>query len=348
MSPTLTPTDAPTTKAPTENPTASPTKSPTDEPTKNPTFSPTKSPTAGPTKNPTASPTKNPTSAPTNAPSAAPSGSFYPSSNPTDSPSKSMSPTLTPTDAPTTKAPTENPTASPTKSPTDEPTKNPTLPPTKSPTAGPTNNPTASPTANPTAATLSPTKSISEGNTKPPSPIVLPDCPEDVVLLHHHGETEIDLNRVVRVVSQDRSTVTVALTQGWDPVVEDLYVNNNDYYYYNEDKPIDHIFYSYRVDHFDEKCYEESQVKTDEEFATIEISCSVTKPYALLEVCVVDNLEHGFLTSEDDATVPKCCEPEFPPETPTVCYTIEIKCVSECLDDATPTRRGSLRGGASN
>jgi len=208
----------------------------------------------------------------------------------------------------------------------------------------PTKSPTVSPTANPTAATLSPTKSISEGNTKPPSPIVLPDCPEDVVLLHHHGETEIDLNRVVRVVSQDRSTVTVALTQGWDPVVEDLYVNNNDYYYNNEDKPIDHIFYSYRVDHFDEKCYEESQVNTDEEFATIEISCSVTKPYALLEVCVVDNLEHGFLTSEDDASVPKCCEPEFPPETPTVCYTIEIKCVSECLDNAAPFRPRGLRG----
>jgi len=296
-----------------------PSSSPTDIPTKAPTPGPTKNPTASPTKSPTVQPTKNPTSSPTNAPSAAPSGSFYPSSNPTDSPSKSMSPTSSPTDVPT-----------------------------KSPTPSPTKNPTASPTASPTAATLSPTKGISEGNTKQPSPIVLPDCPEDVILLNHKGETEIDLDRVVKVVSQDRSTVTVALNQGWDPVVEDLYVNNNDYYYHSEDEPIDHIFYSYRSGHFNEVCYEEQAVKTDEEFATIEITCSVTKPYALLELCVADNLEHGFLTSEDNATVPKCCEPSFPPETPTVCYTIEIKCVSECLDDATPTRRGLLRGGASN
>jgi len=373
-SPTSSPSNSPTvkpTKNPTLSPTATPTKNPTMEPTKNPTLSPTAaptktptaSPTVTPTKTPTASPTKAPTKTPTSSPSAAPSGSFYPSSTPTNYPTKSMHPSSSPTDVPTkapTPVPTKNPTASPTKSPTAEPTKNPTASPTKSPTVEPTKSPTASPTTNPTIATDSPTRPINEGNTEPPivinggdddddDMIFRPNCPDDVVLLHHEGETEIDLDRVVKVVSQDKSTVTVALTQGWDPVVEDLYVNNNDYYYYSEEEPIDHIFYSYRVDHFNEVCYEEAQVKQDDTFATIEIACSVTKPYALLELCVVDDLEHGFLTSKDDATVPKCCEPSFQPETPTVCYTIEIKCVSECLDDVAPAlRRGLLRGGAFN
>lgn len=220
------------------------------------------------------------------------------------------------------------------------PTSSPTDVPTKSPTQGPTNNPTLSPTLSPTVKVTRPPIATNGGDDDDDDLFFEPACPEDVTLIHRQGETEIDLGRAVKIVSQDRSTVTVALTQGWDPVVEDL-----------EDEPIDHIFYSYRSDHFNEVCYEEQAIKTDERFATIEIQCSVTKPYALLELCVADNLEHGFLTSEDNATVPKCCEPSFPPETPTVCYTIEIKCVSECLDDVTPTqptRRGLLRGGALN
>merc|ERR1712107_603239 len=81
----------------------------------------------------------------------------------------------------------------------------------------------------------------------------------------------------------------------------------------NEDNiPIDHIYYSFRPDTFDEKCYEETSVMEDTVFDTETIQCHVYKPYALLEICVVDDLKNGLLTVE-----PCECTKMLPPNIPT-------------------------------
>merc|ERR1712183_1208917 len=266
---------------------------------------------------PTVEPTKNPTASPTEAPTTSPSSSSYPSANPIDSPSKSLHPSTNPTDGPT-------------KAPTPIPTVKPTTDPTPLPTPGPTRKEIDSVTKEPAPIkTMAPTTSI-----------VKPSC-DDVFLFRQKGETDIDLERVVKVISQDKMTVTVELTQGWDQVVADLYVNNNDYYYARDDKGIDHIFYSYSQGNYSEQCYEKTEVVTDAPIDTIEITCFVTKPFALLELCLVDDLDNGYLTSKDNTTVPECCE--SPPEKPTVCYKLDINCVP-CVDDTSrPFRRRQLR-----
>jgi len=363
------------TAAPSALPSSTPSTTHSRTPTASPSDSPSSSPTKAPTASPTISPTKAPTNAPTDSPSASPSGSFYPSSAPSDSPTESMYPSSSPTDVPTkaptpgpTMNPTQSPTVSPTVSPTEAPTKEPTASPTKQPTASPTSSPTASPSASPTKSptvsptkspTTSPTASLTKAPTVEPtlSPTVKvttqppidtnggddddddmffePTCPEDVELVDHKGQTDIDLDRVVKIVSQDTSTVKVSLNQGWDQLGD-------------EDIPIDHIYYSFRPDTFNEKCYEETSVMENAVFDTVTIQCHVYKPYALLEICLVDDLKNELLTVEDNATVPKCCHPTFPPETPTVCYTIKINCVTECVeennDNNNDVERRGLRG----
>jgi len=206
-------------------------------------------------------------------------------------------------------------------------------PPTAEPSSSPT---TASPTFVPTqlATTLSPT-AVEVAATK--APIVTngedddddkffefePACAQDVKLVAMKGRTEIDPNRVVSIVSQDVSTVTVNLKQGWTSEATNNTISS-----------IERIFYSYRQDNFNQKCYEETEVESDVIFAdSIELRCLTNVPYSLLEICVEDE---GFLTSEDNGIVPKCChanDGEEEEKTPTVCYTIEIKCVTECVDD---------------
>merc|ERR1711935_55097 len=94
------------------------------------------------------------------------------------------------------------------------PTKNPTVSPTtSSPTKDPTISPTVSPTAKPFSETTTPPVSPTEApiTTLPPKSV----CEKDLKLTKLEGETEIDLSRVVNIVSQDESTVTVSLTEGW-------------------------------------------------------------------------------------------------------------------------------------
>ena len=80
-------------------------------------------------------------------------------------------------------------------------------------------------------------------------------------------------------------------------------------------------------------------------YGTITIQCAVTKPFALLEICIADDIKNEKLTwngDEENATVPKCCHPSFPPETPVICYTVEIRCVTECIEDEVTTRDSRL------
>jgi hypothetical protein len=151
-------------------------------------------------------------------------------------------------------------------------------------------------------------------------------CVEDIILIKTVGSTEFPLpTDAVKIVSQDLSTVTVKLNQAWGPGTADRYDENQ--------APIDHIYYTYREDSFNQKCHEANEVARNKFYDTITINCHVTVPFALIEICVVDGIENGVLGSGDDATVPDCCYPEFPPDIPTVCYTVEIKCVTECVED---------------
>jgi len=210
-----------------------------------------------------------------------------------------------------------------------------TISPSESPVVEKTRSPTETP------STVPPEEAVKEPTTSPrfitKSPVVFPPvCDKDVVEIKRVGTTDISLhkNDAIRIISQDRTTVTVKLNQAWESPGD-------------EEIPIDHIFYAFRPDNFNEKCYEEVQVMENTVYGTITIQCAVTKPYALLEICIADDITNEKLIwngDEENATVPKCCHPSFPPETPVVCYTVEISCVTECVEEQIARGRSLLRG----
>jgi hypothetical protein len=288
----------------------------TDEPSSSPSAAPTLSlsgmPTDGPSLNPSSGPT---TTSPTSGPTT-------------------TSPTASPTDATTTEPPTSSPTATPTASPTDgtttePPTSSPTPTSTASPTDGTTTEPpTSSPTASPTDGTTTepPTDVIAEvfPPVSPPidvlggdddddiflPPIGPEDCPDDILLIKHDGVTKFPVD-AVRIISQDTTTVTVALQQSFTT------------------SSIDYMFYQYNINVFDNKCYEEDNVEGGD-YIEITIECTHTSQIGLLEFWVADDIENGVLSENDNATIPKCCHPDIPEDTPVTKYYIEIKCVTEC------------------
>lgn len=275
-------------------PTTAPTNSPTNAPTNTPTAAPSKSPTNSPTSDPTA----NPTVAPTNAPT------MPPTNNPT------AEPTNPPTDEPT-KGPTDAPTTEPTKSPTAEPTKEPIDASTAAPT---TSSPTLSPTIQ---ATTRPPISTNSGKDNDDDMIFRPACPEDITIVRTSGVTDfpIDIN-AAEIVRQAGTTVTVGLNQQWTSSLS---------------QSVDAIFYRYKESIWSNKCYKETNVKGGVLFDTVTIQCNIMSPYAFLEICVVDD---DVLSASDNATVPKCCHSEenVPPNTPTVCYSLEIRCETLCVE----------------
>jgi len=118
----------------------------------------------------------------------------------------------------------------------------------------------------------------------------------------------------IRILSQDLTNVTVQLTQS----------------YTDARATIDHMFYQYKPDVFDSKCYEEEDMEGG---STIEITieCLRHSPIALLELWVADEVEKEILTVEDNAVIPECCHPDNVEEgTPTTKYLVEIKCKTEC------------------
>jgi len=141
------------------------------------------------------------------------------------------------------------------------------------------------------------------------------DCPKDLDVLYQQGNTDIDPTKVVKILNQYTSEVHVVLRQGWEE--SDAFT-------------IDHMYYTYRTDYFNEKCYNARSVFGGTIFDDIIIQCFVTKPFAVLEICVVDDSMNG------NATVPECCDPKDPPEKSTVCYTIKINCKTECDFDDDP------------
>ena len=236
---------------------------------------------------------------------------------PTTSPS--ANPTMNPTNGPTVSSST-NPSSGPTISPSDSPTSGPTTSLSENPSGSLTDRPTASPTKNPTA---SPSASPIAN-----SPIILlgadddddiffppigPEvCPDDILLIKHEGVTDY-IGDTVRIISQDTTSVTVALIQT----------------YTSPSSVIDTIYYQYKENLFNSKCYEEDDVPGGDSIE-ITIECTRASQIALLEVWMADDVSKGVLTDGDNAIIPDCCYPTVPEGTPVTKYFIEIKCVTEC------------------
>jgi hypothetical protein len=156
-------------------------------------------------------------------------------------------------------------------------------------------------------------------------------CFDDVKLVKQHGITTFpeDTTPAVKIISQDTSKVTVKLQQSW-----------------MSSTMIDYIFYEYKEDKFNSKCYEVSDVDIGTVYDTITIQCNIMTPIAFLQICVADNITKNFLRLEDNGTIPKCCHSEQP-EIPAVCYDLQINCEPECTGNSGSTaRRNLIRGGS--
>jgi hypothetical protein len=137
-------------------------------------------------------------------------------------------------------------------------------------------------------------------------PVGPEECPEDLLILKHIGTKEYP-NEAVEIISQDKETVTVQINQKYS------------------ETSVSSMYYQFYENHFDNKCYEEQDWTLDEP-VQITIQCTVNTKIALLELWIAD----PSLSSENDATIPKCCHPTVPEEIPVTKYMLEIKCESEC------------------
>jgi len=136
-------------------------------------------------------------------------------------------------------------------------------------------------------------------------------------------------------LSQDTTSVTVELSQLFTAKLQST--------------TIDYLFYQYNVNVFNNKCYEEDDVSETDKPIEITIECTRTSQVGFLELWVSDDERKGTLkgnmnnvdgngsASGDNAIIPKCCYPENVPTDgtyPVVKYYVEIKCVSECAEEA--------------
>jgi len=149
------------------------------------------------------------------------------------------------------------------------------------------------------------------------------------------GQEDNKNRPVVEILEQDVSTVTVRLNQEWTTSSRG-------------DESSLAIFYEYKESNFTNKCHTANDVTGNSLFDTITITCNDFSPVAHLHICVADNNGNDILslTDGDDATLPKCCQSEaiVPPNTPTVCYMLEISCdVGYCIDTDTTTVEKSRR-----
>lgn len=188
---------------------------------------------------------------------------------------------------------------------TEEPTPSPTGLPTAEPTPEPTPSPTKSPTEEPTHP-LVPLGDDDITDDLYFPPVGPEECPEDLLILKHIGTKEYP-NDAVKIISQDTTTVTVQIDQKFST------------------EEVSHFYYQFYENHFDNKCYEE-QDWTLEESIEITVQCTVNTKIALLELWIAD----PSFSSDNDATIPKCCHPTVPEDVPVTKYMLEIKCESEC------------------
>jgi len=135
--------------------------------------------------------------------------------------------------------------------------------------------------------------------------------------------TGVDINQAVEVLEQNTTHVTVRLYNRWSSCGE-----------------VDSIYNQFKKGHFEEVCYEATDVPGGSAYDDLTLQCFHLKPYAQLETCVVD--DNGALDPVgDDATVPECCYANTE-DKPVVCYKILINCETGCTE---LVDRRNLRGG---
>jgi len=144
------------------------------------------------------------------------------------------------------------------------------------------------------------------------SPIGPEQCPNDVLLVNHTGDTPYP-DDFVRIVSQDMTTVTVELVQ--------MFTESS--------TSLDSVFYKYKDSTFTSTCPEEDDF-FGEDSVEIQIECKITTKSAFLEIWVADHIGKGVLSEGDNAVVPQCCHPNVPEGTPVTKYLVEIRCDSLC------------------
>merc|ERR1712072_203806 len=175
------------------------------------------------------------------------------------------------------------------------------------------------PVESPVAESFTQPPIVTNGEDDDDVPTFLPpignECPEDIILIDHQGVTPYVDDSVV-ILSQDTTTVTVALQQLYTSPSED----------------IDYVFYNYHTDLFNMKCYEEENIP-GRNTIEITIECSRNSQIALLEFWIADDIEKGVLKDGDNAVIPECCHPDVPDQTPVTKYYLEIKCVTRCPEE---------------
>lgn len=137
-------------------------------------------------------------------------------------------------------------------------------------------------------------------------------CPGDSLLIKQEGVTNLPAE-TVQILSQDETSVTISLTQS----------------YTSADSTIDQVYYQYKPDVWNSKCFEEDDLQGGES-VEITIECTRMSQVAYLHLWVVDDLSKNVLSAMDNAVIPDCCYPTVPENTPVTSYQIEIKCVTEC------------------
>lgn len=153
------------------------------------------------------------------------------------------------------------------------------------------------------------------------------ECPEDVLIIAQTGSTDFPMEDAVEIVSQNGTTVTVDLYQAWTAG--------------SDAEKVDYIYTYYRESMFNHHCFNHSNVE-EGSFDTITITCNVFNPKGYVQICVADK-EDTVLSAGDDGEVPDCCKPTPSPDSHVVCYTLEINCVSECIDEAQGRERTLLQ-----
>jgi len=181
------------------------------------------------------------------------------------------------------------------------------------------------------------------------SSIPLPvNCPQDIAISKVDGVTSYpDITQdgntwaPVEILSQDVSSVTVELRQQWFPSVASIH-------------------YAFQERHSYTRCHKEKSVPQGEVYDRITIECNnedviSQSPWGHLEVCLSDNSPNDNLLEGDNAILPQSCQKVRPgidyaaPKTndkPTVCYSLEIRCESSCVEEQARNRR-ALRGPSS-
>jgi hypothetical protein len=265
------------------------------------------------------------TEAPSDTPSSRPS--FSPSKSPSLAPSIAslVSPTNTPSNSPSS-TPSFSPTAYPTKEPTDSTTNSPTKTPTQKPTESPTRQ-TVVPSENPSMHP-SPRPSYLRNSSPSSFPVNLPshslkqECnPSDAIMVSKNGVTMFDEDTSpIRITSQNNTHVEFKVVNTFSATFKS-------------------VFTEYDTGMFGQtECLEEQNIKPLSVISSnFKADCTgSTDMYAIVKIWFSNDANNNgddnmfMLSPNDNAIIPKCCQPRDDEEVFTVMYAFKLSCVNPC------------------